>query len=353
MIINEDLNDDIQDNSDDDMTSVTSTNSKKRKRPAWVSKNCSKVNINHNKNGAMCFSIPKTNKTSSAGISTNISQNYESRNAIISLLDDSDDDENQYALNERISRNNNSTCVTRDSDICTFESGSKENSLIEQIVTDDPFFIDDGFSLSITTSNKCNSFGELKGDPKSLPCSEIIPNRGQKNALSATNIESKKNHHAKKAMKIDKKFAAPENSLEISRYLILAQQSNCGDSSHNKVAGISRKHLANHVYEKSHAFSISSQFPKLELWPEKYKPKVESDLFLALNKSVVHKVRSWIISAIAGTQNQLLMLTGPCGVGKSSCVEVLANEIGMNIRRWKSESGPASTSKFKSNGEYL
>lgn len=75
-----------------------------------------------------------------------------------------------------------------------------------------------------------------------------------------------------------------------------------------------------------------------ELWIEKYAPKSVSDL--AVRKDKLGTVRDWISRAmtglakgIAGTK-RMLIITGPCGAGKTAMIKVLANELGAELCEW-------------------
>lgn len=74
-----------------------------------------------------------------------------------------------------------------------------------------------------------------------------------------------------------------------------------------------------------------------ELWVDKYFPKLPSDLVVHSKK--VNDVRAWLASRLqdAGWRvpgGQLLILTGPPGVGKSAVIRTLGNSMGLEFFEW-------------------
>ncbi|XP_015690365.1 cell cycle checkpoint protein RAD17 [Oryza brachyantha] len=73
-----------------------------------------------------------------------------------------------------------------------------------------------------------------------------------------------------------------------------------------------------------------------ELWVEKYKPNLSSEL--AVHKKKVEDVKKWLeekLKAPKGTfGGWTLVLTGQAGVGKSATIKALAPELGVEICEW-------------------
>ena len=80
-----------------------------------------------------------------------------------------------------------------------------------------------------------------------------------------------------------------------------------------------------------------------EIWADKHRPKCVDDL--AVHKSCVDKVRSWVqdSAAVLGRHQRsmpsVLVLSGPTGAGKSALIRVLADELGFELAEWQSPNG--------------
>jgi cell cycle checkpoint protein len=77
------------------------------------------------------------------------------------------------------------------------------------------------------------------------------------------------------------------------------------------------------------------------MWVEKYSPKSSADLCVAPRK--VQEIKAWIEQA--SNQNsyamkKLLVLVGSPGVGKSTCIRVLAQELGHSVTSWNEAFSP-------------
>lgn len=72
------------------------------------------------------------------------------------------------------------------------------------------------------------------------------------------------------------------------------------------------------------------------LWVDSYKPVYESEIVASKNK--VRLVKSWLKYSITEDLSQrkrLLFLTGPSGSCKSSTIDVLTKELGIEVIRWE------------------
>lgn len=75
-----------------------------------------------------------------------------------------------------------------------------------------------------------------------------------------------------------------------------------------------------------------------ELWLDKYAPKTVSDL--AVHNKKITDVSSWLTSRLHDPGwrqpgGQLLILTGPPGVGKSAVIRTLGRAMGLDFFEWK------------------
>mmetsp|Transcript_7930 Transcript_7930/g.14537 ORF Transcript_7930/g.14537 Transcript_7930/m.14537 type:complete len:932 (-) Transcript_7930:2273-5068(-) len=85
------------------------------------------------------------------------------------------------------------------------------------------------------------------------------------------------------------------------------------------------------------------------LWINKYAPETFEDLCKCLHKPKVTEVQDWLDGVRNGTNGKrLLLLHGPVGCGKSTCVRVLAKQLNFVVREWCSETDRATTSNFHS-----
>lgn len=72
-------------------------------------------------------------------------------------------------------------------------------------------------------------------------------------------------------------------------------------------------------------------------WPEKYAPKTIDQL--AVNKSKVAQVRTWLEQVLFGrSSKRLLVLKGPAGAGKTATLECLSKELGFDLLEWRNPS---------------
>jgi cell cycle checkpoint protein len=79
------------------------------------------------------------------------------------------------------------------------------------------------------------------------------------------------------------------------------------------------------------------------IWVEKYIPKSSTDLCIAPKK--VKEIKEWMHQSVDhNTRNKklLLILVGSPGVGKSTCIRVLAKEMHMVVQSWNESFQPRS-----------
>ncbi|KAJ2908445.1 RFC checkpoint protein Rad17, partial [Coemansia aciculifera] len=99
-----------------------------------------------------------------------------------------------------------------------------------------------------------------------------------------------------------------------------------------------------------------------ELWWQRYEPRTLADL--ALHTLKANQVRGWLEMAIDASINgnkqgsgyfRILVLEGPAGACKSSCVRMLAQELDLKVVEWINPlaSRTSIASSFDSNGDEI
>jgi len=72
------------------------------------------------------------------------------------------------------------------------------------------------------------------------------------------------------------------------------------------------------------------------LWVEKYVPKKKDDL--AVHKKKIEELEQWLLEKCVNVQKQcsagMVLLTGPCGAGKTATLRVLCAELGIDVQEW-------------------
>jgi cell cycle checkpoint protein len=83
------------------------------------------------------------------------------------------------------------------------------------------------------------------------------------------------------------------------------------------------------------------------IWVEKYTPKFSADLCIAPKK--VKEIKAWIQESLErntpnrhSPKKQLLVLVGSPGIGKSTCIRVLAKEMKLGVQSWNESFQPRS-----------
>ncbi|KYG40890.1 hypothetical protein M433DRAFT_159752 [Acidomyces richmondensis BFW] len=71
-------------------------------------------------------------------------------------------------------------------------------------------------------------------------------------------------------------------------------------------------------------------------WTEQFAPVDITEL--AVHKRKVADVRQWLENAVSSKRQQVLILKGPAGVGKTSTIILLAKEMGFNVSEWRDSS---------------
>jgi cell cycle checkpoint protein len=122
--------------------------------------------------------------------------------------------------------------------------------------------------------------------------------------------------------------AAPENSQAS-----VTSNHGAGASNTKQASGSAKRTRRVTFHNATTETSASTSSTSSSLWVEKYAPSTSSDLCIAPKK--VNEVRSWISAAIARTTPcKLLILVGSPGIGKSTMVEQLAQEMNLAVREW-------------------
>ncbi|KAI8815552.1 Rad17 cell cycle checkpoint protein-domain-containing protein [Fimicolochytrium jonesii] len=100
---------------------------------------------------------------------------------------------------------------------------------------------------------------------------------------------------------------------------------------------------------KHTATTPSEAVPDTKLWIDQYEPSSEEEL--AVNNKRIADVRDWLLKAITAPHSRagragssrtpkVLVLTGPCGAGKTAVVRMLAKDMALEIVEW---SNPVNT----------
>ncbi|KXT09356.1 hypothetical protein AC579_9398 [Pseudocercospora musae] len=68
-------------------------------------------------------------------------------------------------------------------------------------------------------------------------------------------------------------------------------------------------------------------------WTERFAPADISEL--AVHKRKVADVRGWLETTFRGNRHKILVLKGPAGIGKTTTVRLLAQELGIELLEWR------------------
>ncbi|KAJ2829447.1 RFC checkpoint protein Rad17 [Coemansia erecta] len=83
-----------------------------------------------------------------------------------------------------------------------------------------------------------------------------------------------------------------------------------------------------------------------QLWWQRYEPQTADDL--AVHKKRVNEVRDWLLAANGSSRHRVLVLEGPAGAGKSTCVRVLSRDLNLRIVEWEN---PVDVRQSTASGE--
>ncbi|KAG7539558.1 P-loop containing nucleoside triphosphate hydrolase [Arabidopsis suecica] len=86
-------------------------------------------------------------------------------------------------------------------------------------------------------------------------------------------------------------------------------------------------------------FKVSSGYERsnnTDLWVDKYRPRTLEEL--AVHKKKVEEVKLWFEESLdfskAGVRNNVLLVTGQAGVGKSASIHLIASILGVTVYEW-------------------
>ncbi|CAE6264627.1 unnamed protein product [Arabidopsis arenosa] len=86
-------------------------------------------------------------------------------------------------------------------------------------------------------------------------------------------------------------------------------------------------------------FKVSSGYERsknTDLWVDKYRPRTLEEL--AVHKKKLEEVKSWFEESFdfskAGLRNNVLLVTGQAGVGKSATIHLIASILGVTVYEW-------------------
>lgn len=78
---------------------------------------------------------------------------------------------------------------------------------------------------------------------------------------------------------------------------------------------------------------------------DRFAPQSSKELCVAPKK--VNEIRSWIEDALKYRENRLMVLVGSPGIGKSTAVRVLANEMDLDVLSWNASYVPRDYASFQ------
>ncbi|KAJ2449129.1 Cell cycle checkpoint protein rad17 [Coemansia sp. RSA 2336] len=88
------------------------------------------------------------------------------------------------------------------------------------------------------------------------------------------------------------------------------------------------------LHSTLHSTHSDTQNNNEQLWWQRYEPSEAVDL--AIHKARIDEVRGWLLQAQSSlTRPQILVLEGPAGSGKSTCLRILARELKIDIVEWE------------------
>lgn len=89
----------------------------------------------------------------------------------------------------------------------------------------------------------------------------------------------------------------------------------------------------------------------LRPWSERFGPRNLDEL--AVHKKKVADVRKWLEDVISGRMRQrLLILKGAAGTGKTTTVQLLANDLGCELLEWRNPTGNAGTGFVSTSAQF-
>lgn len=257
----------------------------------------------------------------------NIKRAQEVSRFSISGSDESEDDDFYENIPQRNCRHQNS----EDKTTSQYDKNSKRSR-------DDEYSVQRSEKKSNDTKKQLMALSESKKSTSSNDIPQISPVR-----VAASKARTRSTSYVDVSSFGDD-IDAPSHLMKIS-----------GMSSKTETPRLQRKHSQtqkmnvtsiNPVQQDRSCVEDYAEVNLPNLWCEKHRPECFADLVEALPKKRVEEIREWMreVSAINTNPYQTcLVLHGPSGAGKTLCVEVLAKELGIELREWKSETDRATS----------
>ncbi|KAF2773324.1 hypothetical protein EJ03DRAFT_341108 [Teratosphaeria nubilosa] len=88
---------------------------------------------------------------------------------------------------------------------------------------------------------------------------------------------------------------------------------------------------------EGHTQSLKTTHEDRRAWTEQFAPVDLSEL--AVHKRKVADVRTWLETAVNGRRHKVLVLKGAAGTGKTTTVNLLAKDMGIDVSPWRNPAG--------------
>jgi cell cycle checkpoint protein len=94
--------------------------------------------------------------------------------------------------------------------------------------------------------------------------------------------------------------------------------------------------------------TFTSTADSTAMWVDRFTPSSSTELCVASKR--VKEIKAWIEEALSENTKKLLVLVGNPGVGKSTCIHVLAKELSIDVLSWNESYVPRNEDSFRNPG---